>query len=67
MNCPTCHQSVKPRVTIEDQSKNGVRVIVHRSAEGSTVDADCECFGSNFRVHSREDCPNRLRQIAERA
>lgn len=67
MNCSKCRQPVKPRFTTEDQSKNGVRVIAHRSAEGSTVDADCECFGSNFRVHSREDCPNRLRQIAERA
>lgn len=67
MNCPTCHQSVKPRVTTEDQSKNGVRVIVHRYPDGSTVDAGCGCFGSDFRAHSRVDCPNRLRQIAERA
>ena len=49
-------QSNKP-VKI-DQSKNGVRVIVTRyPGKGSTVEADCECFGIVGRVHSNSFCP----------
>lgn len=48
------------KATRVDQSRNGVRVI-----DGTTVDAICQCFGSRRRVHSRTDCPLRLRQIAE--
>ncbi len=48
--------------TTEDQSKNGVRVIVHRYHDGSTVDASCACFGSDFRAHSTTSCPNFKRQ-----
>lgn len=57
----------------EDQSRNGVRVHVTRHVEvswsgvdqvGLTVEADCQCFGSEERVHSREDCPVRLAILA---
>lgn len=41
-----------------DQSRNGVKVIVHRSRDGSTVDADCSCLGG-MRAHSNPECPNR--------
>ena len=43
-----------------NQSKNGVRVVVDKSEEGSVVESDCSCFGNPNRVHSREGCPNRL-------
>lgn len=42
----------------EDQSLNGVRVIVRRNENGSIVDADCQCFGSEMRMHSNPACPN---------
>lgn len=48
----------KPKFTVEDQSRNGVRVIVRRFKHGTTVEADCQCFGSPMRAHSRADCPN---------
>jgi hypothetical protein len=44
-------------VSTEDQSRNGVRVIVTRSEDGSVVEADCNCFGSPQRVHSNMFCP----------
>lgn len=48
---------------VEDQSKNGVRVIVTRwKSGGTTVDATCQCFGSDFRCHSNPSCPNLHRQ-----
>lgn len=40
----------------DDQSKNGVRVIVTRCPEGSTVEADCQYFGSTGRTHSNPTC-----------
>jgi hypothetical protein len=41
-----------------DQSKNGVRVIVHLWSDGGrVVDADCQCFGERGRVHSDPRCP----------
>jgi hypothetical protein len=41
----------------EDQSRNGVRVIVHRNENGSTVEADCGCFGAPNRLHTNPCCP----------
>lgn len=40
-----------------DESRSGVRVIVHRQHDGSTVEADCQCFGSWMRIHSNPSCP----------
>lgn len=66
VNCPSCRQPVSPRHVTEDQSRNGVRVLVHRvPGQGTTVDADCSCFGSDFRAHSRTDCPNRQRLLTK--
>lgn len=45
---------------IEDQSRNGVRVIKRVHENGTTVEADCQRFGHPFRVHSTLSCP-RLR------
>lgn len=42
---------------VDDQSKNGVRVIVRRWKDGTTVEADCKCFGSYLRIHSNPMCP----------
>lgn len=51
---------------VEDQSKNGVRVIVTLWNEGGrTVEADCQCFGHPKRVHSHDFCPLRLAQLRE--
>lgn len=56
--CRTCRQPVREEPTREDQSRNGVRVIVYRFKNGSTaVDASCQCFGHTFRLHSSENCP----------
>ena len=41
-----------------DQSKSGVKVIVYRYKDGSTVDCSCQCFGMPFRCHSVINCPN---------
>lgn len=43
---------------IEDQSRNGVKVLVHRYSYGTYVEKDCSCMGSNFRVHDNLNCPN---------
>lgn len=52
---------------VENHDKNGVRFRVTKFASGiSTVDASCLCFGSEKRVHSSSQCPNRLRLIDER-
>jgi hypothetical protein len=45
----------------EDQSQNGVRVIVTRSEGGSVVEADCQCFGMLWRLHSNPYCPLLIR------
>ena len=51
------HQATK-LYTVEDQSKNGVRVTVYRFKDGGTsVDADCSCHGMTFRTHSHTHCP----------
>lgn len=42
---------------IVDQSRNGVRVLVYKSAGGSVVEADCKCYGHPLRVHSNQNCP----------
>lgn len=43
--------------TIEDQSRNGVKVIVYKFNNGNTtVEADCNCFGYSFRLHSNQYC-----------
>ena len=53
--------------TREDQSRNGVKVIVTRfEAGGTTVDADCQCFGIQGRVHSSMLCPLRLKAMETR-
>ena len=48
--------SFKP-IKIEDQSRNGVKVLVSYWPDGTTVEADCNCFGFTNRAHSTEDCP----------
>lgn len=49
----------------EDQSRNGVRVIVYRRwDDGTVVEADCHCFGNPKRVHSNLHCPFRKAQPA---
>lgn len=47
---------VRGRPRREDQSKNGVRVIVHRNENGSSVETDCSCMGSRLRTHSNPYC-----------
>lgn len=47
----------KGRPRFHDQSRNGVRVLVHRSVNGTTVDADCGCFGLPGRAHTNINCP----------
>ena len=55
--------TLTPKREVEDQSRNGVRVIVTRTKDGSHVDASCSCFGFDGRAHNHESCPNRLRQV----
>ncbi len=43
------------RVRIQD--RNGVKVRVHEHPNGTTVEADCGCFGSPLRVHTSTYCP----------
>lgn len=63
--CRTCHQPVREKPVREDQSQNGVRVIVHRFKNGTVVEASCQCFGTLFRLHSNESCPLLRRLRAE--
>ena len=68
--CRTCRQVVPEKPVVEDQSRNGVRVIVYRyEGRGTVVDASCQCFGSTSRLHSSESCPVllRARRSAKRA
>lgn len=68
-----CRKCKCPEKTVKkvDQSQNGVKVIVHRfydengEFEGTTVEADCQCFGTFFRAHSNPSCPVRQRILAE--
>lgn len=47
--------------------KNGVKTSVNRWEDGNTsVETDCHCFGTDFRVHSNPNCPNLERIIKER-
>lgn len=58
MRCRTCHQHVPEKPVIEDQSRNGVKVVKYTFKNGSTVvDASCQCFGAPLRLHSSEKCP----------
>jgi hypothetical protein len=50
------------RIEREDQSRNGVKVIVTRfrdnlGVSGTTVEADCNCFGHPMRACSSSQCP----------
>jgi hypothetical protein len=66
--CQICRQPIVERPIREDQSQNGVKVIVFRFKNGSTVvDASCQCFGTTFRLHSNERCPLLQRLRAEDA
>jgi hypothetical protein len=49
--------STKPR-KLTETVKNGVRVRVEHSDQGSVVEADCQCFGHPLRTHSNAYCPN---------
>jgi hypothetical protein len=51
--------------TIIDQSKNGVNVKIYRFQHGTTISADCSCFGMPFRTHSTEDCPVLIKRRQE--
>ena len=51
--------------TVIEQSKNGVNVKVYRFLHGTTVSADCSCFGMPFRTHSIETCPVLVRRQQE--
>lgn len=42
---------------VEVTVRNGVRVKVTRFCGGTTVEADCQCFGAPFRAHSTTACP----------
>jgi hypothetical protein len=42
---------------IRVQDRNGVKVRVHLHDNGTTVDADCQCFGSSQRLHTNPFCP----------
>ncbi len=55
--CGSCKKNLPGFYSIEDQSKNGVRVLVTRTKDGSTVNATCSCFGNIGRVHNTTECP----------
>ena len=57
---------MKP-IEIVDQSRNGVSVVVRRYADGTTVEASCQCYGEEFRSHSTTECPLFLRQSGGRS
>ena len=63
--CRTCRQPVPEKPVREDQSRNGVKVIVLRFKSGTVVQATCQCFGAPFRLHSNEQCPLLRRQRRE--
>ena len=43
--------------TLEIQDRNGVRVRVTRTPDGTVVEASCACFGHPGRVHNNVRCP----------
>lgn len=49
-------------MTTIKQTKNGVKVKVSKSKNGTVVEADCLCFGHPKRVHSKIDCPNLVKK-----
>lgn len=61
------HPLVDGKPRYEDQSRNGVQVIVRRTENGSTVEADCHCMGSLMRTHSNPSCPLLERRNREKA
>lgn len=42
---------------------DGVSYTVIRTAQGSTVNSLCDCFGSRFRTHSTSFCPWRVKRL----
>jgi hypothetical protein len=54
---PWSDRLVRGKPAFEDQSRNGVKVIVRRNENGSVVEADCQCFGGKGRLHSNPYCP----------
>lgn len=66
---PLLHgQRVGPKPDLDDldQSRNGVKVLVHRQGDGTVVETDCECFGIEGRTHSSIDCPILIREGSDR-
>lgn len=59
------HCCPEKTLSVEDQSQNGVKVIVTRYKNGMTnVDADCSCLGYEGRAHNTHSCPN-LKRLLE--
>lgn len=59
------------RVVRSDQSANGVKVTVWRfhdehGVSGTTVEAECQCFGHDLRAHSSPICPALTRSRSQR-
>ena len=67
VTCPACRAKSPPeeRISVTDESRNGVRVIVTRTKDGSTVQADCQCFGNPGRAHSTDGCPVLKRRLTD--
>lgn len=49
------------------ERRNGVRVEIWRSDDGTAILSSCACLGLPMKVHSQESCPWRLKQIANKA
>lgn len=67
MGKPDSGQVGDQRYRIERTKKNGVRVkITHwfdeQGSLGRVVEADCDCYGNDRRLHSSCACPNLRRQ-----
>lgn len=62
VRCRECGHARVDRRIREDQSRNGVRVIVWREKNGTVVDAACSCFGIPGRCHNTESCPLYIKQ-----
>ena len=59
--CSACNQDLpKQPLAIEDQSRNGVRVIVYHWPSGTVVVKDCSCMGYEMRAHDNPGCPRLL-------
>lgn len=60
----------RSRIEVERQDRNGVKVKVTRTiGVGSSVEADCLCYGIVGRVHDSERCPvlRKSRETAKNA